>query len=678
MYINECINPTNVNSEVPLNQPHVNSVSSYIVDIGLDNSKSEYNDVNNRYSVLSSDLLSKDDMYDFHEEIDDVISDDVTVKVLSMITTMIKRVNVNNNFRDKVKRTGKSCIYLDTCAEETLFSNASLFYNLSKSVTPIIVTGDNKNGKGLYINIEGKTVFGDGYYNKACVGNILSFGKTRDTCNDLHYHKGNDVFLVQVKCGGPVYLFSRCADVENIYVCDMDHEGDILIHDNSSMNNQIIRDYIEVTQSQEERQVSNELLVKSIHEHELLRETKKLKVLSLTVQENKLKYTKLQNSQADKAREYQRKLGYSTEQQLIKLVNRNKLTNNKITAQDVMRSLDIYGPSLGGLKGKTTSHKSPIQTEIELVKSIVQTDQTMCSDLMFVNGRPFFVSVFLPSDFVMVSKIKSKSELNLLQPMLSQLRHVKNRGFKVPTIRVDGESAIGTDFFRDQISKEVGTVLDPCGADEHIEPIERKIRQIKELVRCVSNMLHFNLYEILLDWLIRYAVSRIILLPTRNSEEYISPREKIYGKIIDVDKELKHGFGDFVHVHPDRVDNTNRSRGHVGIALMPSGNTTGSWVYYLLHNGETVIRGKVTNLPMSDDVIIHLNNLAKRNKGKYPNNKCPVFDIGTAYNTLDDDLESTNENNKNETTLPAMSNIRHDDDGDEQQVVLDNVELDLE
>ena len=248
--------------------------------------------------------------------------------------------------------------------------------------------------------------------------------------------------------------------------------------------------------------------------------------------------------------------------------------------------------------------------------------------------------------------------------------HVKNRGFKVPTIRVDGESAIGTDFFKDQISKEVGSILDPCGADEHIQPIERKIRQIKELVRCVSNMLHFNLYEVLLDWLIKYAVSRIILLPTRNSEEYISPREKIYGKIIDVDKELKHGFGDFVHVHPDRVDNTNRARGHVGIALMPSGNATGSWVYYLLHNGETVIRGKVTNLPMSDDIIIHLNNLAKRNKGKYPNNKCPVFDIGTAYNLLEDDLESINEI---ETTLPGMSQIRHDDDGDEQEVLLDNV-----
>ena len=97
-------------------------------------------------------------------------------------------------------------------------------------------------------------------------------------------------------------------------------------------------------------------------------EIKKCSICSLTVRENKLRYTKRQNAQADTAREYQRKLGYSTEQQLIKLISRNKLTNNKITSQDVMRSMDIYGPSLGGLKGKTTSHKSPINAEIEFVR----------------------------------------------------------------------------------------------------------------------------------------------------------------------------------------------------------------------------------------------------------------------------------------------------------------------
>jgi protease II len=56
--------------------------------------------------------------------------------------------------------------------------------------------------------------------------------------------------------------------------------------------------------------------------------TKKCNICSLTVRENKWRYTKRQNAQADRACEYQRKLEYSTEQQLIKLINHNKLTNN--------------------------------------------------------------------------------------------------------------------------------------------------------------------------------------------------------------------------------------------------------------------------------------------------------------------------------------------------------------
>jgi hypothetical protein len=341
--------------------------------------------------------------------------------------------------------------------------------------------------------------------------------------------------------------------------------------------------------------------------------------------------------------------------------------------------MDIYGASLGGLKGKTTSHKSPIYAEIELVRSTVQADQSMFSDLMFVNGRPFFVSVFLPSDFVQITRVKSKKELHLLQVMVYHLRHIKNRGFKVPIIRVDGEGALNTDFFKGQISKEVGTVLEACGSDEHISEIERKIRQIKELIRCVVNMLHFNVPSSLLDWLVKYAVSRIILLPTRNSEDHISPREIIYGKVIDVDKELKHGFGDLVHVHPDGVDNSLNARGHVGLALMPSGNATGSWVYMLLHNGETVVRGKVTNLPMSDDIILHLNTLAKKNKGKYPITMCPVFDRGKEYHTIySDEIDLTVDNDDIDSQLPAKNTIRHDDDGDEEQVVLDTIELNRE
>ena len=58
----------------------------------------------------------------------------------------------------------------------------------------------------------------------------------------------------------------------------------------------------------------------------------------------------------------------------------------------------------------------------------------------------------------------------------------------------------------------------------------------------------------------RYVVNRIVLVPTRNSVDYVCPREKLFGRKIDVDKELKHGFGNYVQVHADNVDNSMKPR----------------------------------------------------------------------------------------------------------------------
>ena len=82
--------------------------------------------------------------------------------------------------------------------------------------------------------------------------------------------------------------------------------------------------------------------------------------------------------------------------------------------------------------------------------------------------------------------------------------------------------------------------------------VERKIRVIKERVRAIINTVPFSLSELLESWLLTYVVNRLNLVPTRNSVAYVSPREKLYGRKINVDKELKHGFGDYVQVHNQR------------------------------------------------------------------------------------------------------------------------------
>ena len=85
------------------------------------------------------------------------------------------------------------------------------------------------------------------------------------------------------------------------------------------------------------------------------------------------------------------------------------------------------------------------------------------------------------------------------------------------------------------------------GAGEAVA-VERKIRQVKERFRAVSNTLPIKLSVATEDWLVKFAVNRINLVPTRNSVAYTSPSEKLQGRKINVEKQLKHGFGDCVHL----------------------------------------------------------------------------------------------------------------------------------
>ena len=104
------------------------------------------------------------------------------------------------------------------------------------------------------------------------------------------------------------------------------------------------------------------------------------------------------------------------------------------------------------------------------------------------------------------------------------------------------------------------------------------------------------------------------MVPTRNTVDYVSPREKLYGRKINVDKELKHGFGDYVQVHSDNIDNSNKARTSGAVALMSAGNLEGSWYYMLLSNEQIVKRTKATSLPMSDEVITYINELSEKRK----------------------------------------------------------------
>ena len=472
-------------------------------------------------------------------------------------------------------------ILLDTCAGESVFNDSSLLYNVEHAPTPMIVSGVNPKGKPLIIKKCGVSAFGNVYYSPDCAGNILSFGNSVRDCTDVKHLHEYDCYIVQDVSGKYFYRFSR-DETMNIYQCNLD------------------------------------TMV-----------TECMPMLVTTVDERKKKYTVREVRDASLARDYQRRLGYASAAQTIKLISQGNLTNSKVTARDVHRAINIWGPDVGSLKGKTTSHQAKIEEKLPVTGREHETEQI-----------PYLITVVQPIEFLFVSKLAKRDEKTLWNSLKTAIASMTKYKFRIKMIRVDGEGGINTEWFHNKVGLR-GIILDTTGAGEAVAVVERKIRHIKERVRSVVNTLPFDLSEKLEVWLVKYAVSRIVLAPTRNSNNHISPREKFSGRKIDVDKEIKHGFGDYVQVHNDVIDNSTKPRTSGAIALMSSGNLEGSWYYMLLVNEQIVKRTKATVLPIPNEVILHLNKLALNRKTA--NVKSPVFENSHTVFDDDDDVEDDND-----------------------------------
>ena len=56
-----------------------------------------------------------------------------------------------------------------------------------------------------------------------------------------------------------------------------------------------------------------------------------------------------------------------------------------MTARDVHRAIDIWGPDVGSLKGETTSHQAKLEEKLPLIGIEYKTEQIVYVDIMFVN-----------------------------------------------------------------------------------------------------------------------------------------------------------------------------------------------------------------------------------------------------------------------------------------------------
>jgi hypothetical protein len=179
-------------------------------------------------------------------------------------------------------------------------------------------------------------------------------------------------------------------------------------------------------------------------------------------------------------------MGYPSVDNAIDMIRGSD--NMKVTERDFRVAHDIWGKDVTSMRGKTKKKATAI------ADIIVQKQQVLSVDIMFVETVPSLVAVATPLYLVLAVSLKladmdkaQRTASAVKEGLDSMVGTMISEGFSVSMIFSDGEGAIGK--LKTHLNM-LGIELDISGAGGHVARIERKIQMIKERIASSSNPYH--------------------------------------------------------------------------------------------------------------------------------------------------------------------------------------------
>ena len=190
---------------------------------------------------------------------------------------------------------------------------------------------------------------------------------------------------------------------------------------------------------------------------------------------NKLKYTKREVQRADEVMKLRRRLSFPADETIPKY---HSIINIPITRKDVVRSIDIYGKDRNSIRGKDTKRKTDT-VHLESVYKPSDVPQVMDIDIFFIDGEGYLISVLIPLDYVIITRIKNRTSEALCAAVYYHLQTAESKHYEVTHILCDGEKGFST-FFNHLLAARY--LINPLGPGQHVPVVERKIRLVKERI----------------------------------------------------------------------------------------------------------------------------------------------------------------------------------------------------
>lgn len=383
-----------------------------------------------------------------------------------------------------------------------------------------------------------------------------------------------------------------------------------------------------------------------------------------TIEENKQNYSTRDVNRAEKARKLQHVIGHVSAKDLLRIAKNNLLLNCPVTARDVRLMQAILGPSIPGLKGKTTRQRKPeVQATLTPVPRHIKRfykEVTLCMDIMKVNGIPFVTTISKHIHYGTATPV-AKMEMNEVADVIYNLnKFYRKREFKINTIMADGQfKSLETDLAEKHIT------LNTVSRDEHVPEIERFHRVIKERGRCAYHNTPFTkLPKGLVIGLIKNTMTYLNGVPWKHGVSSTqSPLQIVTGLKLDYLRHCQIEFGTYAQVR-EETDNTLKQRTVGAIAMGPNHNLQGGTEFFSLKSGRRLDRNPTDYklLPMPTDALKRVTDMAK--------NTTPGITFEGRY-MEDEDSDAEDEENPEENGYTADNDLDEvsDEDIDEEESI---------
>ena len=194
--------------------------------------------------------------------------------------------------------------------------------------------------------------------------------------------------------------------------------------------------------------------------------------------------------------------------------------------------------------------------------------KTLCVDIFFILGSPFFTSISRNLMFTTASALKNRKKGSVYGVIKSVIGFYATHDYYVKTVLADNE--FGTLKEKLMNNEEVDLNLGPPKA--HIPEVERNIRAIKDRLRSVLSSMHFEFIP--KNFKIELVLACVVMLNMIPRQASASPTHSpwslITGRAIDYKKHFCLEPGAFCMVHEENAPtNSMVKRATEAIAIGP-------------------------------------------------------------------------------------------------------------